>query len=234
MTSVASTSSNSATATSPASAQGQLNTNYQTFLTLLTTQLKNQDPLDPMDSSQFTNQLVLFSQVEQQIQTNASLTTLVSDASANTNQQALGYIGLDVNATGSSFKYDGTDPVTLGYTIPSTAASSTISITNSNGVVVWSGPGQTAAGTYNTNWDGADTAGDATEASGMYTVAVNAVDSTGTPLTVPTTVPGQVTGVSTANGTTYLTINNTAVPLSNVTSAYYPGTNTSSGSSTSS
>ena len=226
MSTVATTNSTLPTAAnsnSASSAQGSLDTNYNTFLTLLTTQLKNQDPLDPMDSSQFTNQLVLFSQVEQQIQTNANLTTLISSASANTTQQALSYIGLDVQATGSSFKYDGSDAVKLGYNIPSTAAASTVGVFNSAGVEVYSAAGQTAAGNYTANWNGTDSTGN-TVPAGTYTVQVSAVDGTGTPLATTTTVPGQVTGVSTTNGTTYLTINGAAVPLSNVTSASYPGT----------
>jgi flagellar basal-body rod modification protein FlgD len=227
-TSAATATSNSSTSagSTPNASQAALTSNYSTFLTLLTTQLQNQDPLDPMDSSQFTNQLVLFSQVEQQIQTNAQLTTLISDSNANTTQQALSYIGLDVTATGNSFNYDGSDSVNLGYTIPSTAASSTVSVTNAAGVQVWSENGQTAAGNYTATWNGTDSSGNAL-AAGTYTVAVTAVDSTGTPLSTTTTVPGQVTGVSTTNGTTYLTINGAAVPLSSVTSASYPGTSTS-------
>jgi flagellar basal-body rod modification protein FlgD len=228
MTALASTvssNSNPTVGSTPSASQAALTSNYSTFLTLLTTQLKNQDPLSPMDSSQFTNQLVLFSQVEQQIQTNANLTTLISDAGTNQTQQALSYIGLDVTSTGNSFAYDGSDGVNLGYTIPSTAAASTVSVTNAAGVQVWSETGQTAAGTYTAAWNGEDSSGNALPA-GTYTVAATAVDSTGTPLATTTTVPGQVTGVSTTNGTTYLTINGAAVPLSSVTNAAYPGSDT--------
>ena len=220
------TSPTATTTSSSTSAQGQLDTNYQTFLTLLTTQLQNQDPLSPMDSSQFTNQLVLFSQVEQQIQTNSNLSTLISASNTNTTQQALGYIGLDVTATGDSFKYDGTDSVKLGYTLPSQSATTTIGVFNSAGVEVYSTPGQTAAGSFNTAFAGQDNEGNALPA-GTYTVQVSATDSTGAPLTVATTVPGQVTGVSTSNGTTYLTVNDQQVPLSSVTSATYPGADSS-------
>src|SRR5438045_3902850 len=94
-----------------------LNQNFNQFLTLLTTQLKNQDPLSPMDSTQFTNQLVSFSQVEQQIRTNDNLTKLL--ANSNTAQTTLGlsYIGLTVQMDGDTFKYFGKD-ATMTYTLP--------------------------------------------------------------------------------------------------------------------
>src|SRR5262249_32024485 len=74
----------------------QPTTDFAQFLTLLTTQLQNQDPLNPMDSAQFTNQLVMFSQVEQQINANQKLDSLVALGVSNGLSAALGYVGLDV------------------------------------------------------------------------------------------------------------------------------------------
>src|SRR5215469_6276624 len=75
------------------SSKKQLSANFDTFLTLLTTQLQNQDPLQPMDSNQFTQQLVQFSQVEQQINSNQNLETLISATKNQTSQSAVSYLG---------------------------------------------------------------------------------------------------------------------------------------------
>src|ERR1700750_1931741 len=74
-------------------AMAQLSGNFSTFLTLLTTQLKNQDPMSPMDSNQFTQQLVEFSQVEQQIDTNTNLKTLISQGTTQAGTFATAYLG---------------------------------------------------------------------------------------------------------------------------------------------
>src|SRR5579872_5072114 len=91
------------TATTPAdpapNATKQLSSNFSTFLTLLTTQLKNQDPTSPMDSNAFTQQLVMYSQVEQQIDTNTNLKSLISQGSSNAAAITTGYLGKKVSIT---------------------------------------------------------------------------------------------------------------------------------------
>src|SRR3954468_21748675 len=76
--------------------------NFNTFLTLLTTQLKNQNPLDPLDTNQFTQQLVQFAQVEQQMKSNDQLQTLVSLQQSAQATAALSYVGSTVVLDGSS------------------------------------------------------------------------------------------------------------------------------------
>ena len=83
-TPVGSASSAPPATTAPDAAQQQLSGNFSTFLTLLTTQLQNQDPMNPMDSNQFTQQLVEFSQVEQQINTNDNLKTIIGQGTSQT------------------------------------------------------------------------------------------------------------------------------------------------------
>ena len=80
---------------------------FDQFLILLTTQLQNQDPLNPMDSTEFTNQLVQFSQVEQAINQNQKLDDLVSLQLGSVSSVALGYVGLDVNYISSDMNFDG-------------------------------------------------------------------------------------------------------------------------------
>src|ERR1700744_3953324 len=84
------------------SGQAQLNTDYDTFLQLLTTQLKNQDPLSPMDTNQFTQQLVEFAQVEQQMKSNDQLGSLVSMEQSAQQTTALAYVGSTVVVDGST------------------------------------------------------------------------------------------------------------------------------------
>ena len=88
--------------TNPAEAEAKLAENFDTFLTLLTTQLRNQDPLDPLDSAQFTQQLVQFSQVEQSILANKNFDTLIADVRRGQNATYLNYLGEDVEASGST------------------------------------------------------------------------------------------------------------------------------------
>src|SRR3954462_12808171 len=92
--------STAAAASDPAqSSMKQLSGNFSTFLTLLTTQLKNQDPTSPMDSNAFTQQLVMYSQVEQQIDTNSNLKTLIGQGTSNAAAVTTGYLGKKVSIT---------------------------------------------------------------------------------------------------------------------------------------
>ena len=230
--STTSSSSSGSAAYSSSQSTAALNSNYQTFLKLLTTQLQNQDPLNPEDSSQFTNQLVLFSQVEQQIDTNTSLNSILSNQTTGMTQQALSYLGMNVAADNTALQYNGSN-VNIGYSMPSGAASATLSIFDSSGTEVYSQTADTDAGTHSYTWDGTDNS-DKAQADGTYTVQVAASDSKGNPLTVPTITPGQVTAVSVSNGTTYLTVNGQQVPVTDVVSAAYPASSSSSSSNTAS
>src|ERR1700722_15519777 len=96
MTTTTPVTSTTPTATASAStgdAMSQLSGNFDTFLQLLTSQLKNQDPTSPMDSSSFTQQLVEYSQVEQQINTNTNLQTLITQGQSNGSAMATSYLG---------------------------------------------------------------------------------------------------------------------------------------------
>ncbi|MET0708690.1 MAG: flagellar hook capping FlgD N-terminal domain-containing protein, partial [Tardiphaga sp.] len=81
--------------------------NFQTFLTLLTTQLQNQNPLDPLDTNQFTQQLVQFAGVEQQLKSNDQLKTLVAMQKSAQSTEALIYVGQTVAVDGKTAKFDG-------------------------------------------------------------------------------------------------------------------------------
>src|SRR5260221_13098221 len=92
---------NITSASKSAAAAQEVSGTFDTFLKLLTAQLKSQDPLKPMDSSEFTQQLVSYSQVEQQINTNSNLEKLIGSVQANQFAGSVGYIGKTIEATGN-------------------------------------------------------------------------------------------------------------------------------------
>lgn len=206
--------------------QSSLDATQNEFLTLLTTQLQNQDPTSPMDTSQFTSELVSLSQVQQQLTTNQDLSQLVTLGQNNQSQLGLSYMGLNVSVDGSQFSFNpSTDAsVTVGYNLASAAATNTINVLDSNGNTVYTTTGSLAAGQNSFSWNGTETNG-STAPAGTYSVQVVASTATNTPVSVTTQVPGTVTGMQTASdGTVELMVGSQLVPLSNVTSASIPQT----------
>jgi len=201
-----------------AAADKKLGQDFDTFLNLLTTQLQNQDPLDPMKSAEFTNQLVAFSGVEQQIRTNDALGKLLTLKSVDLTSIGIGYIGLDVETSGRSFEFDGATPAALSYTLPEEADATQISIVNENGSTIFTTSGEVEFGKHEFTWDGRDVLGQLVP-PGTYTVNVAAgVDDKS--LSVPTTVPGHVSGIETTEiGEVLLLIGNKKVPITDVTKA---------------
>src|SRR3954449_11186367 len=102
--------------------------NFQTFLTLLTTQLQNQNPLDPLDTNQFTQQLVQFAGVEQQLKQNEQLKSLIALEKSAQSTQALVYVGNTVAVDGSKAQFDGSATWNLK---ADKSATATVTITNS-------------------------------------------------------------------------------------------------------
>jgi flagellar basal-body rod modification protein FlgD len=181
-------------ASKSATAKATLGTNFNTFLNMLTTQLKHQDPLSPMDSTQFTNQLVQFSSVEQQINANSNLEKLINLQQANQTSQSITYLGETVEISGSKLPLqDGS--AAFSYTLPASASSCEVQIRNSSGVIVYKTNADTAAGRHDLAWDGTDSSGKAQE-DGLYTLSVVAKGVDGATLTPTTTVQGSVTKVT--------------------------------------
>lgn len=216
-TAVTSTTSSTTSTTSTSSSSG-LSADYDTFLQLLCAQLENQNPLDPTDATQFTSQLVQYSTLEQQIKTNDKLDSVLSSLSANGIANGVGYLGHVVEAEGDSItvQSDGTVDASWGYDLGSAASSVTLTITDSSGKTVWSGSGETGAGSHALDWDGTDSDGDAV-AAGTYTLTVTALDSSGSKVDVATTIKGTVTAVDSSDGDTALELGGTTVSLSDIT-----------------
>ena len=204
-----------------AQAQTGLAEDFAQFLTLLTVQLQNQDPLSPMDTTEFTNQLVAFSGVEQQINTNQKLDDLVALQLNNSMGGALGYVGLDASYVSSEFFSDGESPVTINYALDNVAVEATVRILNEEGTPVFEGPGGTSAGSQEFVWDGLDSFGNPVE-PGTYTVQIDALDNNDDAVGSSTVVEGRVRGVETQGGLIFLLIGERAVSLGNVLNVSQP------------
>lgn len=188
--------------------------NFTQFLTLLTTQLKNQNPLDPLDTNQFTQQLVQFAGVEQQLKTNASLDTILTNSKASAASSASGLIGRTVVADGVTTDLtDGKASWTL--TPERAAAKAIITIKGKDGTVVATKSTTLKAGAQSFDWDGTSTSG-LSAADGRYTITVDALDATGAKVAVDTKVSGTVDGVDLSGSEPTLTIGTARVPVSSV------------------
>jgi flagellar basal-body rod modification protein FlgD len=163
--------------------------NFQTFLTLLTTQLKNQNPLDPLDTNQFTAQLVQFAQVEQQLKSNDQLGALVSLQQTAQNTAALEFVGQKVGVAGSTATLsNGKATWKLDVPKPTTG---TIKIASATGQTVYTGTYSMNAGSQPFVWDGKDASG-LQWPDGNYTISVTAQDASGQPVAIPTEIEATV------------------------------------------
>ncbi|MCM2343858.1 MAG: flagellar hook capping family protein [Alphaproteobacteria bacterium] len=194
---------------------------FTQFLTLLTTQLQNQDPLSPMDSTEFTNQLVQFSQVEQSINTNQKLDDLLSLQLGSISSVALGYVGMDVTYTSAEMNWDGTEPVNVNYGLSAQASVAKVNVYKEDGTLVRSMDAPKSPGAQSVIWDGKDNNGNVMEA-GTYSVKVEAADKDSKPMTVSTAVSGNVRGIESQDGVVYLLVGERAIALNSVINASIP------------
>jgi len=209
------TTTSSTTSSSTSSARTSLSSNFQTFLTLLTTQLQNQDPTSPMDSNQFTQQLVQYSQVEQQIDTNTKLDSLISLSSSQSSNLAMSYLGKNVTLSDGTGQLSSSS-ATWTYTLDNASTATTLTIKDSNGNVVYSTSGNTTSGTHSFTWDGKSLAGD-TQSDGLYTLTVSSTASDGTAVTTSVASTAKVTGVDLSGSSPKLVIGSSEVSLSSAT-----------------
>ena len=192
-TSSSSSSSSSAASSANSLANQQIAGNFQSFLQLLTTQLQNQNPLSPLDTNQFTQQLVEFAGVQQQINTNDSLATLVSLQQTAQSTQALGFVGKTAVVKGNTAALSNSE-ATWELNIPSNSNVS-ISIASSNGQTVYTNNFAVNAGNNQVfNWNGLGSDGTQMP-DGNYTLTATAKDSSGNTVAVTTQVAGVVSSV---------------------------------------
>jgi flagellar basal-body rod modification protein FlgD len=184
--------------------------NFQMFLQLLTTQLKNQDPTSPLDTNQFTQQLVQFASVEQQLKTNTDLDALVAQNKSAQATSTLNFVGASVIADGANTELK--DGVAVWNVTSPSVATADISILDANGNTVWTDKQTLAQGIQSYAWNGKTSTG-ALAPDGTYTIQVNAQDGSGAAVKTSTDFSGTVSGVDLTGdqplllvGSTYLTI----------------------------
>jgi flagellar basal-body rod modification protein FlgD len=223
---ISATSATNATATTATnndsnSALAQFSTNFDQFLTLLTAQLKHQDPLSPMDSTQFTSQLVQFTGVEQGILQNQNLKQLIGLQSDTQMANAVQYIGKTINQAGNQVLLSGSNG-TIDYNVsdPSTTKV-TITITDTSGTVIRTATVDNPSTGQNVfNWDGRNNTGTVVP-DATYNVKVQGFNAQSNPTTVGTGGNGVVTDVSLTNGQLILTTQSgVQVPISDVNSVH--------------
>jgi flagellar basal-body rod modification protein FlgD len=208
-------------ATDPTSDQATLSDNFSTFLTLLTSQLQNQDPLSPMDSTQFTQQLVMFSQVEQQIKTNENLESLASQFQAASASAALSYLGKDAVIKSDTTFLSSGNQAAWGYNLPNAADSVQIEVRDASNRTVATFDGETAAGNHVFTWNGEDSNGNLMP-SGNYHIAITAKDTAGNAITPDLTVSAVIRGVDFSSTTPKVITDAGSIDFSDVTAVIDP------------
>jgi flagellar basal-body rod modification protein FlgD len=216
----ANASSGSSISDRQASSKASLADSEQTFLTLMTTQLKNQDPLSPVDSTQFTQQIVQMTGVEQQLLTNDLLSALVGMNDGGLTQ-SVNLIGKDV-ATQSDTGVLKDGKVSFDFNLPTAASTLKLEVRNAAGdTVATIDPSKlTDKGDHSVTWDGKLAAGGTADDGGLYTLKITAEDSGGNLIksAATSTTTGKVTAVSQENGVTMVTIDGRKVKSTDIIS----------------
>lgn len=195
------------TGNTAANAQASLSDNFDTFLTILTAQIQNQDPLEPMDSNQFTEQLVQFSGVEQQIRVNSQLETLIKATNSNAGASLSGYLGQTAEIDSAGAQYTG-DTVNWRFSLPSDAAKATITVTDASGKVLYSRAAtaeELEAGPHDFAWDGELNSGGTADVNEPYWINVVAEDANAKAITPTHSLVTTITGVDLTYGEPALT-----------------------------
>jgi flagellar basal-body rod modification protein FlgD len=188
-----------------------------TFLKLLTTQLKNQDPLSPLDSNQFTQQIVQMTGVEQQLLSNSLLSQLVGLSDGGLSS-SVNLIGKQVTAASDSAALtDG--KASWSYDLAGAAKGATITITNSAGQTVYSEAASNLdKGSHDFTWTGKTSDGRTLADGDTYSIKIAAQSADGSAVAATTYVSGVATGVESVGGATVVSLGKTKVPVGKITS----------------
>ena len=197
--------------------------NFDDFLLMLTTQLQHQDPLSPTDATEFTNQLVQFSQLEQQISQSSKIEDLIALQQAAASIGAVSYLGKTVEVQSDlTLLEDGT--ATFSYDMPAGATNASIGILDSSGRLITTFSADTTPGRQDAVWDGTDTQG-VSQPDGPYTVVVSAVDADDIPFdAIPVFFTGTADAVWQFEGETFITVGPLEIPLDRILSVMSPDT----------
>ena len=186
------------------------------FLTMLVTQMKNQDPLNPVENTEFTAQLAQFSSLEQMFNINDNLKNIQMSQSSLNNTQAINIIGKEVKAEGNSIKHTAGGETNINYKLSSAAKEVKTSIYDSRGELVRViSESAKDSGEHTFVWDGKDNLGNIMS-DATYSFMTNAVDISGTDIAVTPLIRGSVTGVSFDNGNTLISVGGQSVSMSSI------------------
>ena len=219
--SIASQAANSSSSTAQAAGavgSQELAGNFNTFLQLLTTQLQNQNPLDPLDTNQFTEQLVEFASVEQQVNMNTNLQTLISMQQTSEATSALQFLGTNVTVNGTTAALSNAtqSPATWNLSAP-TPATANVTISSSTGQTAFSGTVSLNAGNQSFTWNGQGNNG-STWPDGTYNMTINATNANGQPVAISTQVQGLVSGVNVSQNPPLLMVGGQSFTISQIQS----------------
>jgi flagellar basal-body rod modification protein FlgD len=186
------------------------------FLTMLVAQMKNQDPMNPIENTEFTAQLAQFSSLEQMFNVNENLKNIQMTQSSLNNMQSVSIIGKEIKAEGNSIKLSADTPADINYKLSSAAREVRINIYDSRGELVRTvSISSQDAGEHSFAWDGKDGSGNSLS-DGTYSFMISAKDPAGTEISVTPLIRGQVTGISLDNGNTLLSVGGQRVSLGSV------------------
>jgi flagellar basal-body rod modification protein FlgD len=215
MTISATTSASTAATTTTSTASSKSTLTSSDFLSLLTSELQNQDPLNATSTTDFINQLTSYANFTEQESTNASMSSLASSFSSLVTLNSVNYIGHTVEAKADTATLSN-GSATFGYSLSSAASDVSISVKDSSGNTVWTGSGTGNSGSNSFTWDGKNSSGTQLSDGGQYTISVTATDSAGNSVFNYSTVTGTVTGIDTSTSTPSLTVNGVSVSASNI------------------
>ncbi|MBI1208571.1 MAG: hypothetical protein GC191_14965 [Azospirillum sp.] len=214
----ATTSNSGATTGTSATSLESLGNDINQFLKLLTTQLQNQDPLNPMDNAEVTNQMIGYANVQQNSATNTRLDSLIALQKTGTAAGGLSYLGKQVEADGNLVEVsDGSG--LLAYNLDATAASVLVRVVNSSGQTVFSAnstsTADVASGMHRVAWDAKDSEGD-TLPDGTYSLYITALDASGAVIGSSTRATGTVTGVDVTGDDALLSLGTSTIKMTDV------------------
>ena len=188
----------------------------QTFLNLLTTQLQNQDPLDPMKNEDFIAQLAQFSSLEELMGIQSALDSVYTGIAAMNNATMANLLGTEVVAVGDTFSYDGEGPATLHFDAAADIEGGTVTVTDASGSVVWTGAiGAQEAGEGSFEWDGTDLDGQPVP-EGEYTFSVTGSGQDGESVEVTELIVGIVDEMDYSSGVPMPSVEGTPVSLGEI------------------
>ena len=201
---------------------GSIGADFNMFLRLLTTQMQNQDPLDPMKTNEYTQQLAQYSQIEQTVQQGTTLKEILARLSTQDIAQASGMIGRDA-VFASAAAGLGAAPASWTFTPARTVNALVATITDANAKIVDTRTLDPAGTKGQFSWDGQLANGTAAP-QGLYTLKLAATDAAGKSIPVTINSIGKVSAVNQVGGTLSLIVNGTSLPIAALQSLAAAGT----------